>query len=59
MQLKKYLAKEGRGSASNLAENLGISLSYLSQLASGESSLSAKRCLAIEKATNGKVTRKD
>ena len=59
MDLKKYLEKAGRGSASELAERLDISLSYLSQLISGASSLSPERCVEIELATNGEVTRKD
>lgn len=59
VNLKKYLDTSERGAASALAEKLEISLSYLSQLASGRSSLSAERCVAIEQATNGVVTRKD
>lgn len=59
MNLKDYMASMPRGEATWLAEKLEISLSYLSQLASGRSSVSPERCISIEQATNGEVTRKD
>lgn len=59
MQLKDYLAELPRGSATELAEKLSISLSFLSQMASGSSAISPERCVSIEQSTNGAVTRKD
>lgn len=59
MNLKNYLLSAERGTASRLALTLGVSISYLSQMASGKSPISATRCVAIEQATNGVVTRKD
>ncbi len=59
MKLKEYLSTLERGGASRLAKLLGISISYLSQLASGASSISPTRCIDIERATDGKVTRRD
>ncbi|WP_438396424.1 transcriptional regulator [Caballeronia sp. DA-9] len=59
MDLKTYIATAPRGTASKLATALGISPSYLSQLASGLSSISPERCVAIERETFRAVTRKD
>lgn len=59
MNLKEYLEQLERGAAAKLAAELGISKSYLSQLASGAAPISPARCVEIERATNGKVTRKD
>ncbi|SEN72068.1 Putative antitoxin of toxin-antitoxin system, YdaS/YdaT [Nitrosospira multiformis] len=58
MKLKDYV-KHKRGNATYLAERLDVSLSYLSQLSSGGASVSPERCVLIEEATSGKVTRKD
>ena len=55
MDLKHYFST-ARGAASDLAERLGISPSYLSQMASGAAPISAERAIEIEKATNGLVT---
>lgn len=59
MNLKKYLSTLERGGASRLAEALGVSGSFLSQMASGDAAISPARCVAIEQATAGAVTRKD
>ncbi|HHQ6553258.1 TPA: transcriptional regulator [Serratia fonticola] len=59
MKLKDYTSKKGRGSAKKLAEKLGISTSYLSQMAAGTASISPERSIAIETATGGEVTRID
>lgn len=59
MQLKEYLSGLPRGTATELAEKLAISLSFLSQMASGVSAISPERCVAIEQATVGMVTRKE
>lgn len=59
MKLKEYLDQLERGGPAQLAKTLGISSSFLSQLASGAAPISPARCVEIEHATNGKVTRKD
>ena len=57
MDLKTYLASLGRGGATRFAERLGISASYLSQLASGKSPISVERSVEIERESGGLVTR--
>lgn len=59
MKLKQYTDSLTRGELSKLAIDLGISASFLSQMASGAAKVPVYRALAIEKATNGAVTRKD
>lgn len=59
MDLKTYLSTLERGGASRLAETLGVSISFLSQMAAGTSAISPQRCVEIETATRGLVTRKD
>lgn len=59
MNLKSYLSTLKRGASTSLALNLGISTSYLSQLASGRAPISAARCISIEQFTNGAITRRD
>jgi len=58
VDLKTYIASE-RGTAKKLAEALGISPSYLSQLCSGNAPISPERGVEIENATGGSVTRRD
>lgn len=58
MDLKTYINSE-RGTATKLAAAIGVSLSYLSQMSDGTSAISPKRCVAIEEATEGCVSRKD
>lgn len=58
MQLKDYLSQQ-RGNAKWLAEKLGISMSFLSQMASNASPISPKRAIEIERFTGGMVTRAD
>lgn len=59
MELKKYIDSLERGKAKELATKLGVSSSYLSQMASGRCSISPSRCVEIELATNKIVTRRD
>jgi DNA-binding transcriptional regulator YdaS (Cro superfamily) len=59
MNLKEYVSNLERGGATRLAQELGLSPSYLSQLASGKAARSAAMCVSIEQATNGAVSRKD
>jgi DNA-binding transcriptional regulator YdaS (Cro superfamily) len=54
MHLKAYIQSE-RGKATALADDLGIALSYLSQMASGERAVTPERAAAIRRATNGSV----
>lgn len=56
MDLKTYISAE-RGRAVALAARLSVSPSYLSQMANGQSPISPERCVEIERATNGEVTR--
>lgn len=56
MDLKTYISSE-RGRAAALAARLGVSPSYLSQMANGQSPISPERCVEIWRATNGEVTR--
>lgn len=59
MNLKTYLSSLERGGASKLAEEIGVSASFLSQMAAGSAAISAARCVLIERATDGIVLRKD
>ena len=58
MNLKTYITTE-RGNATKLASALGIPLSFLSQMASGDRAITAERASAIEKHTNGAITRQE
>lgn len=58
MNLKQYI-QSGRGLAASLAERLGVSQSYLSQMTGGIAPISPERCVAIEQATDGAVMRWD
>lgn len=59
MNLKEYFTKLNRGEATRLSKEIGVSISFLSQIASGSSKAPIKYCLRIEKATGGGVTRQD
>jgi DNA-binding transcriptional regulator YdaS (Cro superfamily) len=59
MNLKQYIKSFKRGSASKLANELGVSPSYLSQMASGRAPVPAKLCTVIERATNNAVRCED
>lgn len=58
MKLRNYLKLE-RGRATKLAKEMGVSKSYLSQLASGLSPISTARAVEIETLTGGEVPRFD
>jgi len=58
MTLTEYI-NVNRGNGLLLAGMLGVSQSYVSQMASGHRPISPNRCLAIERATGGLVTRGD
>lgn len=59
MELKTYIDSLERGKVKELAASLGISSSYLSQMASGKTAISPTRCVEIETVTNREVSRKD
>lgn len=59
MDLKTYIATSERGTAAKLAAELGVSPSYLSQMASGASPISPERAVKIESFTARSVGRKD
>jgi len=58
MELNSYL-KRNHGNASRLAATLGLSPVLISQWAVGGRPVPITRCPAIERATNGLVTRRD
>lgn len=51
--------KADRGRAERLAAVIGVSASYLSQMASGYRPISTERCVLIEAETRKQVTRQD
>ena len=57
MQLNEYLKVQGSATRKALEQHLGISKSYLSQLANGKASISPARCIVIEIFTRGVVSR--
>jgi DNA-binding transcriptional regulator YdaS (Cro superfamily) len=57
MNLSDYLKKE-RGRAKLVAQELGVSSSLVAQWAAGKP-VSVERCVAIERATDGAVTRRE
>ena len=59
MNLKDYIASLPRGGASELAEKLDVSPSFLSQMSTGRSPISPERANTIERLTDGAVTRQD
>jgi DNA-binding transcriptional regulator YdaS (Cro superfamily) len=59
MNLKDYIEQLERGGVKTLADAIGVSSSYLSQMASGRCHISPARCVVIEQATSGKVSRKE
>lgn len=58
MDLKTFIQAE-RGNGKTLADALGIPLSYLSQMASGDRAVTPERASAIERATSKQVMRWD
>lgn len=58
MDLKTYITAE-RGRAATLAHRLGISPSYLSQMANGQSPISPERGVDIWRESGGLVTRQE
>lgn len=59
MQLKQFLSTLDRGEPSKIAKELGLSISHLSQMASGSCPISPIRACEIEFVTGKKVMRWD
>lgn len=59
MHLKDYLLTEGRGAGSSLSRALEVPASLISDWANENRPIPVERCAAIERATNGAVTRRD
>lgn len=59
MKLSEYLEHQGRGARSKLAAAIGAHRPDLSDWINGSRVVPAHRCLAIERATGGVVTRRD
>lgn len=57
MELKTFIQTSKRGTAKRLADQLGISASYLSQIASSENLRTPEMCVQIERLTLGAVPR--
>jgi len=59
MELRTYLSTAPRGTAAAIARAVNVSPVMVTQWASGEKPVPVARCLGIERATEGRVTRKD
>ncbi|WP_175010360.1 transcriptional regulator [Burkholderia lata] len=59
MNLKEFISTSERGIAKKLAAFLGVSPSYLSQMASGDSAISERRCVLIGRFSAGKLSRRE
>jgi DNA-binding transcriptional regulator YdaS (Cro superfamily) len=58
MNLRDYLTSLPRGGVTKFAAELGVSKSFLLQMAAGKAAISPKRCVLIEALSGGAVTRK-
>ena len=59
MTLSEYISAKGRGAISNLAKQIGAHVPDVSRWVTGERPVPIERCVAIERATGGVVTRRD
>ncbi len=59
MTLSEYINAQGRGAITALAKQIGAPTPDVSRWVSGERPVPVGRCVAIEAATSGVVTRKD
>lgn len=59
MNLREYLNRSGRGAMKELAATLEVTAVMVCLWASGKRTVPVARAAAIEKATNGAVTRRD
>ena len=59
MDMKEYIKTEGRDAAKHLASRVGTKYVYLSQIASGFRKPSNILAVAIERETEGRITRRE
>jgi DNA-binding transcriptional regulator YdaS (Cro superfamily) len=59
MNIGSYLESSERGTAARIARDIGVSAVMVSQWVSGIKAVPMDRCVAIERATAGKVKRWD
>lgn len=59
MTLSDYINAQGRGAITALAKQIGAHAPDVSRWVSGERPVPIERCVAIESATDGVVSRKD
>jgi DNA-binding transcriptional regulator YdaS (Cro superfamily) len=59
MNLAEFVSQSGRGRGVALARELGVSQPTVSDWCTGKKRVPVERCSAIERATNGAVTRRD
>lgn len=59
MKLKKYFEKHGRGTQKDMHDGIGATMADLTLWAQEKRTPPPWRAVAIEKYTNGAVTRKD
>ncbi len=59
MTLQEYFSKQPRGAKVKMAQTLGVTKNWLSQILSGEKRPSPVLALAISKYTKGAVTKKN
>lgn len=59
MDLKAHLSAAPRGTAAAIARAVGVSPVMVTQWANGDKEVPPRRCMAIELATHGAVTRAD
>lgn len=59
MTLSEYLKAQGFGAGKRLAEAIGAPQPDVSDWANGHRPVPIARCVAIEKATEGQVSRRD
>lgn len=58
MTLKDYIAKQPHGAMTQMANQLGVTRTWLSLVANGHALPSPILCVMIERLTKGKVKRK-
>lgn len=59
MTLQEYLNADGKGATSRLAKAIGAHIPDVSDWARGHRPVPITRCVAIEQATGGQISRRD
>ncbi len=59
MELTQYISSQGRGAISRLAVSIGAHVPDVSRWASGKRPVPERAAVAIERATEGAVSRRD